>query len=152
SDGERVAAMATVLDVLVEAGVLSQPARGLLAAAPDAEPRLARLYRQLELVREIDPVAWSTRTEELAFLANALVAGCAIESRAFTPNEASDAAAAICNLGLENWPSAAPPNGAATPGDRSTALPDNFLVGQDLIGVFQIGWTVLYEDVCVDVS
>jgi len=75
SNDERTAAMATVLDVLVEAGVLNQQPRGLLGAAPDTAPRLARLHTQLELVREIDPVAWARRTEELAFLANALVAG-----------------------------------------------------------------------------
>ena len=53
---ERAAAIATVLDVLVEAGVVNQQPRGLLAAAPDGVPRLAHLHTQLELAREIDPV------------------------------------------------------------------------------------------------
>ena len=52
-----------------------------------------------------------------------------IQARAFTPQEASDAAAAICNLGLENWPQRWP--------DR------------DLITAFQVGWTVLHRDVCL---
>ena len=45
---------------------------------------------------------------------------------------------AVCNLGLENWP-------AAWRGGR--VLPDDFLVSQDLIGVFQVGWTVLHDEV-----
>ena len=48
--------------------------------------------------------------------------------------EASDAAAAVCNLGLENWPS---------------TLAEDFLAGHDLISVFQVGWTVLHRDVCM---
>jgi hypothetical protein len=28
-------------------------------------------------------------------------------------------------------------------------VPDDFLVGHDLISVFQVGWTVLHEDVCM---
>ena len=67
--------------------------------------------------------------EELAYLANTLIAGCSIQARVFTAQEASDAAAAICNLGLENWPHHWP--------DR------------DLITAFQLGWTVLHRDVCM---
>ncbi|HEY7173193.1 MAG TPA: DUF6178 family protein [Vicinamibacterales bacterium] len=175
------AAMADVMDALSEAGVLKPQPRALLAAAPeDARARLARLEPLLEFAREIDPRAWAKRTEELAFVANALVAGGSMQSRPFTPKEASEAAAAICNLGLENWPAAARtevpalPNGVTAgtevpalrsgaaagtevPALRSEAagtapLPDDFLVANDLIAAFQIGWTVLYEDVCVSVS
>jgi hypothetical protein len=152
---ERTAAITSVLEVLNEAGVLNQPSRRLLAPAPDREPRLARLHTLLELAGEIDPDAWSKRTRELAFLANALVAGCTLQSRPFTPKEASDAAAAICNLGLENWPATAPhemPRGGSPTIDRVTALPEDFLVAHDLIGAFQVGWAVLYQDVCVYVS
>lgn len=67
--------------------------------------------------------------EELAYLANILVAGCSIQARAFTAQEASDAAAAICNLGLENWPHHWP--------------------CRDLMTAFQVGWTVLHRDVCM---
>ena len=43
---------------------------------------------------------------------------------------------AICNLGLENWP------------DRW--LPSEpMLIRHDLVSVFQVGWTVLHEDVCM---
>ncbi len=88
----------------------------------------------MQFAGDQDPIAFSTRGQELAFLANAIAAGCSIQSRAFTPQEASDAAVATCNLGLENWP-----NGAM--------LPEDFLVSHDLVSVFQAGWTVLYEDV-----
>jgi hypothetical protein len=69
---------------------------------------------------------------ELAYLTNAIVAGCTIQDRPFTPQEASDAAVAICNLGLEKWP---------------THWPDG-----DLITAFQVGWTALHHDVCVYVA
>jgi hypothetical protein len=73
------------------------------------------------------------RNGELAFLANALLAGCSFQGRPFAPREASDAAAAACNLGLENWSDA--------------SVPDGFLVNHDLLGPFHIGWTMLHEDV-----
>jgi hypothetical protein len=154
---EQSAAMATVLDVLFEAGVLTQQPRALLAgASSDTAAPLARLHSEMELARQTDAAAWSRRTEELAFLANALVSGCSIQSRPITPKEASDAAAAICNLGLENWPASWRP-GQTTGQSSSTheaggSPSDTFLVTHDLIGVFQVGWTVLYEDVCMDVA
>ncbi len=61
------------------------------------------------------------RTQELAYLANAIVAGCSLQARPFTAQEASDAAVATCNLGLENWPPHWLP-----PASR-LALPDDFL-------------------------
>ena len=51
-----------------------------------------------------DHAAYSMRSQELAYLANTIVAGCSIQARPFTAQEASDAAVAVCNLGLENWP------------------------------------------------
>jgi hypothetical protein len=66
------------------------------------------------------------------------MAGVALQSRPFTAQEAWDAAVAICNLGLENWP----PLWSA-----AKSLPDDFLVNHDLVTVFQVGWTVLHKDV-----
>ena len=96
-----------------EAGLVPAPPRGPLAAA---------------------------RHEELASLANVLVAGCTLDARPFTPQEASDAVLATCNLGLECWP--------ARWRDGGT-LSDDVLVEHDLVTVFQVGWTVLHDDVCV---
>jgi hypothetical protein len=78
------------------------------------------------------------RGRELAFLANALLAGCSVQSRPFTPREASDAAAAVCNLGLEYWPGA--------------SAPDALLIDHDLVTAFEVGWSVLHRDVSLFVA
>ncbi len=124
-------APARVVEMLVEAGLVPQPPRALLTGAYDARPgRLARMRSQMQHVFERDPAIYATRSAELAFLANALVAGCTIQSRAFAPQEASEAAIAACNLGLERIP----------------GLRDGHLLRHDLVGVFQIGWKTLYEE------
>src|SRR5205823_3084759 len=56
----------------------------------------------------------------------------------FTAQESWDAAVAVCNLGLENWPARWMP---------AKSLPADFLAGQDLVTVFGVGWTVLHNDV-----
>ena len=94
--------------------------------AVDGRPRLARLRAYLQRTQDRDADAFAARTQELARLANTLVAGCSLQSRAFTPDEAANAAAAICNLGFENSATVDPPS---------------------LEAVFHIGWTVLHERV-----
>src|SRR6185503_5089528 len=92
------------------------------------------------------------RNEELAYLANTLMAGCSIRARPFRAQEASDAAIAVCNLGLENWPShwLHPKHGdTSSVIEAETVLSDDFLVGHDLVSVFQVGWTVLHDGVCM---
>jgi hypothetical protein len=115
------AALAEVLDVLREAGVLTPPSRPLLEGGDPRTVRLAALHRYL--------ASHAAGEEEIAYVANTLLAGCVIQGRAFTPQEAFDAATAIANLGLENWPDQWVPAG--------------------LIAVFQVGWTVLHRDVCL---
>lgn len=127
-----------VLDLLAEAGVMPARPRALLetgdeAAGPAAVPTLKRL---MAIVRRHDETAYLTRSRELAFLANTLLAGCAVQSRPFTPREASEAAAGTCNLGLECGP----------------APPDTFLIDHDLVTVFELGWSVLYRDVSLFVA
>jgi hypothetical protein len=114
-------AIAEVVEVLREAGVFAATPRGLLVSGTPEVSRLALIQDYVE--------SHASSAEELAYLANTLIAGCPVQARAFTPQEASDAAAAICNLGLENWPRRWP--------DR------------DLIAAFQVGWTVLHRDVCL---
>jgi hypothetical protein len=87
------------------------------------------------------------RCQELAFLANTLVAGCSIQSRSFTPREASDAAAGICNLGLEHWPVHWSRSPATSEAPLDLVLPDTFLIDHDLVSAFEVGWTVLHEHV-----
>jgi hypothetical protein len=143
-------AAAAVVDVLLDAGVLAQPPRALLDGPQGHAPRLARIRAHMQFARGRDQVACSMRSQELAYLANAIMAGCSIQARAFTAQEASDGAAAVCNLGLENWPLQwlpAKARGGSSAVEAGTALPDDFLVGHDLISVFQVGWTVLHDDV-----
>jgi len=130
---------AAVVDLLLEAGLLTPSPRALLAAAPGQPSRLARIHAQMEAVLRRDPAAYSTRQQELAWLGNALIAGGTVDARAFTAAEASDAVIATCNLGLESWP-------ARWRG--GVPMADDFLVEHDLVSVFQVGWTVLHDDVC----
>jgi hypothetical protein len=138
-DDDIPTSIEAVIELLTEAGLLPERPRALLAAAegdPRAE-RLSLLKRLMEFLLHNDETAYLTRNRELAFLANTLLAGCSVQSRPFTPREASDAAACICNLGLECWSA-----------DRDAAPPpDAFLVDHDLVAAFEAGWSVLYQDV-----
>ena len=149
---DSIAATAGIVGILLDAGVLTRQPRGLLDGGPDQPPRLVSIQAHMEFVRERDSTTYARRTEELAYLANAIVAGCSIQGRTFTVQEGSDAAVATCNLGLENWPPHWIPAEArrrSSPARPEAGSPDDFLVHQDLIGVFQVGWTVLYERVCM---
>jgi hypothetical protein len=144
--------VAVLVELLAQAGVVSQPPRALLDGPQGDAPRLSRIRAHMHLARERDAAAYSIRSQELAYLANAMVAGCSIQGRPFTLEEASEAAVAVCNLGLENWPLQwipKPTRGSSSAAGPGAALPDDFLVGHDLVGVFQVGWTVLHENVCV---
>jgi uncharacterized protein DUF6178 len=134
SDARKAEFDADVMELLAEAGVIPQQApHGLLTGSQDqSSGRLADMNRQMRHVFERNQAAFEERHAELAYLANALMAGCSIQSRPFSAKEASDAAAAVCNLGLAKSP-----------------LPEDYLVGHDLVGIFQIGWTVLYEEVAM---
>jgi hypothetical protein len=128
-----------VIELLSEAGLMPERPLALLEAA-DEDPRAARLpllRRLMQSVLHHDENAYLARSRELAFLANTLLAGSSVQSRPFTPQEASDAAACICNLGLECGP--------AVPSDA-------FLVDHDLVTAFEVGWSVLYQDVSLFVA
>jgi hypothetical protein len=147
-----------VIELMAEAGVMPDRPRALLEAAPD-DPRAARIALLRPLMKFVllhDETAYLTRSHEFAFLANTLLAGASVQSRPFTPQEASDAAACICNLGLECWPARWPgatSPGASSPREFDTAVPpDAFLVDHDLVAVFEAGWSVLYEDVSLFVA
>src|SRR5215471_8967855 len=115
------ARLESVLDVLRDAGVIAQSPRALLGAGDSKVSRLAWIEPHVV----DDPAS----AEELAYLANAIITGCAVQGRPFTEREAGDAVVAICNLGLQNWPSR--------------------WRDRDLITAFQVGWSVLYRDVCL---
>jgi hypothetical protein len=148
---DSAAAVAAIVKLLREADVLPPQPRALLDGPRGHAPRLARIQAHLQLVRDHDEAAYGRRSQELAYLANTIAAGCSIQGRSFTEQEAADAVVAVCNLGLENWP----PHWLAADARHDTAvlaggtaLPDDFLVGHDLVRVFQVGWTVLHE-VCL---
>jgi hypothetical protein len=133
SEARKAETDADVIELLTEAGVVPrQQPQGLLTGAQESSDRLPELNRYMRVVFERNQVAYEERHAEMAYLANALIAGCSIQSRPFTVQESSDAAAAVCNLGL-----------------AKSSLPDDYLVGHDLIGIFQIGWTALYEEVAM---
>ena len=59
------------------------------------------------------------------------------------------------NLGLQNWPAHWIDPKLRRRGslvETGPALPDDFLAGHDLVSVFQVGWTVLHDDVSMDVA
>src|SRR5581483_9521725 len=113
-----------VVDALADAGLLPERPRALLGGG---SPRFAEMRRLMEYAHDHDAALYLARGHELAFLANVLAAGCSIQSRAFTPHEASDAAAAICNLGLECWPSRGKDAVPAPAAAAHTGLSDAFL-------------------------
>ena len=123
-------AAAAFADVLIEEGVLPPQPRALLDGPQGQAPRLARIQAHMLAARERDQTEYAKRSEELAYLANTIVTGCVIQARPLSAQEASEAAVAVCNLGLEHWPSRWPAAG-------------------DLVAVFQVGWTVLYQQVCL---
>jgi hypothetical protein len=157
-DADIPTTIEAVIELLTEAGVMPERPQALLAAA-DADPRTAKLpllRRLMEFVLHHDDTAYLTRSRELAFLANTLAAGSSVQSRPFTPQEASDAAAAVCNLGLECWP-ARWPGAIAHRGSSSRKLetampPDAFFVDHDLVTAFEVGWLVLFQDVSLFVA
>jgi hypothetical protein len=129
-ESTEAAAVARVMEVLRGAGLVADAPRALLPAARGGEAGHAALERYLAETADAGAAAWMAQQQALAFLANALAAGCSLQGRSFTPREASDAVVATCNLGLESWP--------PSWGESS---------GYGLVTVFQVGWAVLHRDV-----
>ncbi len=135
SSSPQAESVAAVMDVLVEAGLLKldQDPRALLPSGPQTEtPRLARIRAAMDALNNRNPAAFARKIDELMFLANTLKAGCAIQARSFTGQEAWDAVVGVCNLALE-----------------VLAPADELLADRDLISLFQAGWTILHDDVAM---
>jgi hypothetical protein len=117
--------------------------------------RFACIQPLLEYARDHGGTAFLQRTRELAFLANTLMAGCSLQSRPFTPQEASQAVVGICNLALEHWParwSSVESSDSRAGGTGPMEIPPAFLMEHDLISAFEVGWTLLYQDVSLFVA
>jgi hypothetical protein len=129
---------AALVNILLEAGIIAQQPRALLNGSTQENTAALRHIRsQMEFVLDRDHAAYIRRNEELTYLANTIMAGCALQDRTFTPQEAWDAAVAVCNLGLENWPPS---------WSTAKSMPADFLINHDLVIVFQVGWTVLHKN------
>lgn len=129
-------------ELLVKAGVTdadAPPPRLGGAAGADAEPLLTQAMQRLA---ETNAASFTARSEELAYLANVLAAGCALGDRRLRPIEAVRAALATCNLGLllslpeENAAAGDPVAAAATA-----------LVGWTAESLFRVAWRRLDADV-----
>ncbi|HEY6548745.1 MAG TPA: hypothetical protein VI589_12610, partial [Vicinamibacteria bacterium] len=135
-DWRRAApAPGSAIDAVAEllAGAGAAPPRALLEGPPSS--RLSRIRMLMETVRDRYPEAYLARGRELTFLANALMAGCSIQLRSFTPQEASDAAVSVCQLGLE----------------LTGSVPPTYLVDHELVTAFETGWGALH-DLCLFVA
>jgi hypothetical protein len=141
-------AVRSVAVLLAEARLSAERPRALLEAPAGRGTRRTRVHALLENVRHEDERAFLARNRELAFLANALMAGCSVQARPFSPGDASDAALATCNLGLEYWHARWAEDGVpgfTRPVPGEVAVPDLFLADHDLVEAFQAGWAVLHE-------
>ena len=126
---DHAESLAAVVEVLRDAGIFAPQPRALLTAADTHTPRLQHIQAHMQFVLERDHVVSSQRNDEIAYLANTIAAGCSVQARPLSAEEAWDAATAVCNLGLENWPphwlTAQERSAVAHTG---TALPDDFLL------------------------
>ena len=87
-------------DTRIRPYAASSPAGG----SHEETPPLTPMQAHMRCACDRDAAAFSMRSQEIAYLANTILVGCSIQSRPPSPQQASDAAVAVCNLGLENWP------------------------------------------------
>ena len=131
-------AAAALFDILLDAGIIAQPPRALLSGSQD-QPAPPPAHPGANAIRvRLQPRAYARRNDELTYLANTLMAGCALQGRPFTTQEAWDAAVAVCNLGLQSWPPL---------WIQRSHCPMTFSSPTISSTVFQVGWTVLHKDV-----
>jgi hypothetical protein len=132
SDPEASEAVAVVMDILRAGGILPPSTRGLLEGSQGEPPRLTCIQLEMQALFDRAPEAYAASMDEFGFLANAVAAGCTIQGRALSAQEAWDAAVATCNLGIE-----------------MVGGPGLHLADGGVIGVFQVGWTALHDDVAM---
>lgn len=124
------ATLDVITELLADDSTDSFRPMGLLGVARTHDDGLGHIRTLLTRLASSDAEACAERMRELAFLTNTLVAGCSFRARAFTPEEASRAAAATCNLGLE----------LVADGLGSTG---------GLVSAFEAGWAALHDDVAM---
>jgi hypothetical protein len=133
--------------LLAEAAIETRP-RALLAAPSSAASSHSDVRALLEHLRVADERSFMARGQELAFLANALMAGCSLHAKPFTVEDASEAVMATCSLGLDCWPGRWPeeaPTDRPRLGAAGAAPSGSFLSDHDLLTAFQVGWSALHQ-------
>ncbi len=108
-----------IAGLLADAGLLPERPLALLEGHASEQSPATCVRRLMDYAREHEENTYFTRSHELAFLTNTLIAGCAVQSRPFTPQEASEAVVGICNLALEHWPARWPRSGTPAARERS---------------------------------
>jgi hypothetical protein len=150
NDREVSNSIDAITELLIQSGTASAGPRALLGPAGGHVSRVTPFEPLMEYVHETDQMAYFARNRELAFLANALVAGCSVYSRALTVQEAWSAAVGVCNLGLETLSNASV-DPTEEP-DTAATLPEDFLIEHDVLAAFDAGWKLLHDDVSMFVT
>jgi len=105
---------------------------GVEAEAPETAPAPGSLFRRtLAELHERDPRAHQRLVEELAYLANVLIAGDTSAAHSWRPVEAAERALELCDEGLR---AIADRRGS----DPATA--QEVLLGWGAVGVFRVAW------------
>jgi hypothetical protein len=99
-DSVDSSALDTIRARLQEEGLLDAPPQQRLLTSSRAR-RVLPLVEALAELSGRDPEALDARARELAYLANVLLAGVALNDTAMSAADARQAAQALCNLGLE---------------------------------------------------
>jgi hypothetical protein len=131
---------AGLVRLLREAEVLPESQAVALLEAPGTGAR--RVQHAIVALRERDPATYAERMQELAYLANVLLAGCSLEGRSFRAVEAAEAVVATCDLGLDYVLHAGPARRrAGEPPEQAVAV----LATEGAVKLFRIGWRLLHE-------
>jgi hypothetical protein len=130
----EAAAAQSLLGILRDADIVPQATAGLLEApvAPNAAASSLFSDAMVALQRE-SPATHDRRLEELAYVTQVLVAGCAFEGRAMRPLEAARAAMATVSLGIDHM--------------RKRANPVTLLGQASVDKLFRMGWRLLFQEV-----
>jgi hypothetical protein len=117
----------------------ASPAARLLPAGPETEEAEPLLSAALRRLGEDAPQKLAERSEELAYLANVMAAGCSFQERRMRPIEAVRAAIATTSLGLELSMRA---RGTDRIGAAAAVLREH-----PADALFRVAWSRLHRDV-----
>ncbi|MGE4403857.1 MAG: DUF6178 family protein, partial [Desulfobulbus sp.] len=126
------------LRLLREASVIATEEPPLLEGT--TEDPSSRFQVLVGLLRNQDMAQYTQRMEELAYLANVLMAGSSFAGRRFRQVEAAEAVIAICNLGLEHCLTV------------SSDLPLEIVKQESADRLFRIGWHLTFWNVSMVIA